>query len=139
MTRNKPRSNRYQWQFHELVFDPWSEHGYLFNSADPLHCARNEQLIAELIRAWWRIVDCHLTERQRYVLRCTAAGMKQTEIAKRLDVNQSSITKSINGNVQYSGRFAGLKYGGAARKVQSIAADDPEIQSIVRQLNTEIE
>lgn len=93
--------------------------------------AHNEELMdlqEQLMAAFWRIVDTQLTPRQRQVLRLYAQGLTQIEIAKKLNVNQSSITKSINGNCDY--RNGRKIYGGAKRKIWRIASKDPEIQEI---------
>ena len=55
--------------------------------------------------------------------------MTQIEIAKRLNVNQSSITKSINGNCDY--RNGKKIYGGAKKKLRRIANSDAEVQNIL--------
>src|SRR3989304_7038134 len=64
----------------------------------------NEELLDlkdQLKKSFWRIVDTQLTSRQKEVIHLYAQGLTQTEIAKKLKVNQSSITKSINGNCDY--------------------------------------
>jgi predicted transcriptional regulator len=58
-----------------------------------------------------------------------ADGYTQMEIAKMLNVNQSSITKSLNGNVDYKN---GKKvYGGARKKIRKIIELDDKIKSIL--------
>ena len=89
-------------------------------------------LKAQLMAAFWRIIKTKLTPRQCEVIELYAQGLTQTEIAKRLNVNQSSITKSINGNCDY--RNGKKIYGGAKKKLRRIAASDPEIQSILVQM-----
>jgi len=95
----------------------------------------------QLMNEFWRIVDT-LTPRQSQVLRLYAQGLTQIEIAKHLKVNQSSITKSINGNCDYGrkdkeGKKIGQGkkiYGGAKKKLQRIANKDPIIQSIFKRI-----
>jgi len=54
------------------------------------------------------------------------------EIAKMLDVNQSSITKSLNGNVDYKN---GKKiYGGAKKKLNKIIQNDIKIKDILKRI-----
>ena len=86
----------------------------------------------QLVAAFWRIIRTKLTPRQCEVIELYAQGLTQTEIAKKLNVNQSSITKSINGNCDY--RNGKKIYGGAKKKLRRIAAQDPEIQSILKQM-----
>jgi predicted transcriptional regulator len=98
--------------------------------------AYNEDILEledELKRNFWRIVDELLTERQREVIRLYADGYTQMEIAKLLNVNQSSITKSLNGNVDYKN---GKKiYGGARKKMKKIIENDKEIREILRKIS----
>lgn len=96
--------------------------------------AHSEELLdlqEQLLTEFWRIVDT-LTPRQSQVLKLYAQGLTQIEIAKHLNVNQSSITKSINGNCDY--RNGKKIYGGAKKKLQRIAAKDPVIQAIFKRM-----
>ncbi len=92
----------------------------------------NDELVElkEKLKAeFWRVVDSELTDRQKEVLHLYAEGLTQTEIAKCLGVNQSSITKSINGNTDY--RNGKRVYGGARKKIKKIIDKDQEIQRIL--------
>lgn len=87
----------------------------------------------DLRNARWRIIHQKLTTRQRQVIRLCADGYTQTEIATILEVNQSSITKSINGNCDYkSGKRV---YGGAKKKLRKHASQDHEIQFILDRIS----
>lgn len=87
----------------------------------------------QLKREFWRIVDTLLTPRQREVIRLYADGYTQMEIAKMLNVNQSSITKSLNGNVDYKN---GKKiYGGARKKIRKIIENDDRIKEILKRIS----
>jgi DNA-binding NarL/FixJ family response regulator len=87
----------------------------------------------ELHKEYWNLIENGLTARQKKVLQLSAEGKTQTEIAKILNVNQSSITKSINGNVDYS---AGKKiYGGAKKKCRKLADKNEKIQSLIQAIN----
>lgn len=88
-----------------------------------------DELRAEL----WRIIRTKLTKRQCEVIELYAQGMTQIEIAKKLKVNQSSITKSINGNCDY--RNGKKVYGGAKKKLRRLAAQNPVIQEILTQMH----
>ena len=136
--RSKNRSDKYQWV---LVESPCSPE-MLTEVADSEGIAAqlnpwgyNEELLNlkdRLKVAFWRIVNTQLTERQSEVIHLYAQGFTQTEIAKKLNVNQSSITKSINGNCDY--RNGKKIYGGARKKIQKIAEQDQEIQDIFRRI-----
>jgi len=96
----------------------------------------NEELLnlkEDLAKAFWRLVDTQLTTRQSEVIHLYAEGKTQTEIAKILNVNQSSITKSINGNCDY--RNGKRVYGGARKKIQKLAASDKEIIEILERIS----
>jgi DNA-binding CsgD family transcriptional regulator len=92
----------------------------------------NEDLIEledQLKKEFWRVVDTLLTSRQREVIRLYADGYTQMEIAKMLNVNQSSITKSLNGNVDY--KNGKVVYGGAKKKIRKILEHDDAIKEIL--------
>jgi transcriptional regulator len=92
-----------------------------------------EQLKKEL----WRIIEDNLTERQKEVVKLYASGKTQIEIAKTLGVNQSSITKCINGNVDYKNKDTKGKpitYGGVRLKLQKIVKEDQKVNEILQKI-----
>lgn len=131
----KNRSDSYQWILLESPCSP--EMLTEFSDAQGLHgvmnyAEYNEELYDlkdKLKSAFWRIINTQLTKRQRQVIRLYADGYTQIEIAKMLNVNQSSITKSINGNCDY--RNGKKIYGGAKKKLRRIASKDKEIQLLL--------
>lgn len=135
--RTKNRSDRYQWVLIELPCSPemLTEVSDAQGMTGYGHHNYKEELLDlhdQLLEAFWRIVDM-LTPRQRQVLRLYAKGLTQIEIAKVLNVNQSSITKSINGNTDY--RNGKKVYGGARKKLLRLAAKDKEIQTIFNRIS----
>jgi DNA-binding CsgD family transcriptional regulator len=81
---------------------------------------------------FWRIVDSQLTERQREVLHLLKQGKTQMEVAKELGVNQSSVTKSLHGNVSYDlGKDNKKTYGGSRKRLNKIFEEDEVIQEIL--------
>ena len=91
------------------------------------------ELKDQLKIAMWRLINEELTDRQAEVINLSASGHTQTEIAKILGINQSSITKSIRGNCDYKN---GKKvYGGAQKKLRKIADKDDEIKKILERIN----
>jgi DNA-binding CsgD family transcriptional regulator len=137
MDRTKNRSDRYQYV---LVESPCSPE-MLAEVADAegmagMFNAENKERIAELReqlkQEFWRLVDEELTDRQREVIRLYAQGFTQIEIAKKLNVNQSSITKSLNGNCDY--RNGKKIYGGARKKLRRLASKDKKITAILGQI-----
>ena len=138
MEKRKNRSDSYQYLICETVcsnemLESFANEDSIYKRLNPF--AYNEevlQLEEELRKEFWRIVDTLLTDRQKEVIRLYADGYTQMEIAKMLNVNQSSITKSINGNVDYKN---GKKcYGGIRRKVRKIIDNDPKIKEILKKI-----
>lgn len=139
MERRKNRSDKYQWVLLETVCS--NDMMEAFCNEDSIYSrltggfVYDESLIEleeQLKKEFWRVVDTLLTPRQREVIRLYADGYTQMEIAKMLNVNQSSITKSLNGNVDYKN---GKKiYGGARKKIRKIIENDEKIKEILSKM-----
>lgn len=135
---SRNRSDQYQPLFQESTTSP-DVLTELSNSRG-MNCLLNGdsyneclmELKEKLRLALWRLVDTKLTARQREVLHLHVDGYTQTEIAKRLGVNQSSITKSIHGNCDY--KNGKRMYGGAKKKLKKLSMLDPEIIMILSQI-----
>lgn len=133
--RSKNRSDRYQSLYTEL---PYSNEMMAelaereMTRSDPELRERYLDAKERLRIAFWRLVDEQLTDRQREVMKLYCAGYTQIEIARKLNVNQSSITKSINGNCDY--RNGKRIYGGAKKKLRRLVDKDPEIKEIIAEL-----
>lgn len=136
--KRRNRSDSYQWVLLETVcsnemLESFSNEESIYNRLNPF--AYSEELIDledQLRIEFWRIVESTLTPRQRDVIKLCADGYTQMEIANILNVNQSSITKSINGNVDYkSGNIAKRSYGGSKRKLLKNIESDPKIKEIL--------
>ncbi len=109
------------------------------------------ELEDQLKKEFWRIVNSELTERQKQVITLSAEGLTQMEIAKKVGVNQSSITKSLNGNSTYNimknsetspktssktNKKDKKNYGGIIKKLNKIIDSDPIILEILKKINT---
>lgn len=138
MERRKNRSDKYQWVLLETVCS--NDMMEAFCNEDSISARLNPfeysedlmDLEEQLKKEFWRVVDTLLTPRQREVIRLYADGYTQMEIAKMLNVNQSSITKSLNGNVDYKN---GKKiYGGARKKIRKIIENDEKIKDILNKM-----
>jgi DNA-binding CsgD family transcriptional regulator len=138
MERRKNRSDHYQYILLETVcsndmMEAFCNEDSISARLNPFEY--NEDLIEleeQLKKEFWRVVDTLLTSRQREVIRLYADGYTQMEIAKMLNVNQSSITKSLNGNVDYKN---GKKiYGGARKKIRKIIENDDKIKDILTKM-----
>jgi len=138
MDKRKNRSDSYQHFIAEICTSPdilteISDQRSILSNLNPY--AYNEELLElqdRLKEAYWRIIDTKLTPRQREVIHLCKEGFTQCEIAKTLNVNQSSITKSIHGNCDY--KNGKRVYGGAKKKLQKIASEDEEIQELIRRI-----
>ena len=136
----KNRSDSYQHLLLEVVYsndmmEAFSNEDSICHRLNPFEY--NEDLLDledQLKIEFWRIVNTLLTPRQKEVIKLYADGYTQMEIAKMLNVNQSSITKSLNGNVDYKN---GKKvYGGAKKKINKIIENDVKIKEILTKMAT---
>lgn len=138
----KERSNRsakYQYLILETacaseLMEAFSNRDSIEFKLDPfLHSERIMDLQEELKKEFWAIVDECLTDRQKQVIKLVCEDKTQMEIAKVLGVNQSSITKSLHGNVDYkNGRKI---YGGASRKIIKNLETNTKVQEILKEIN----
>lgn len=138
MEKRKNRSDKYQYVLLETVCS--NDMMEAFCNEDSISARLNPfeynevliELEEQLKIEFWRVVDTLLTPRQKEVIRLYADGYTQMEIAKMLNVNQSSITKSLNGNVDYKN---GKKvYGGARKKIRKIIENDDKIKEILKKM-----
>jgi DNA-binding CsgD family transcriptional regulator len=137
MGRKTNRSNGYQHLFAEQSYSnemmaEFSEAQGLVENYRPEDREKLLDLREELRSEFWRLAKENLTGRQFQVIELLAKGYTQIEIAKQLNVNQSSITKSVNGNCDY--RNGRKVYGGAKKKLRRLADKDPQIQEIIGQI-----
>lgn len=134
------RSDRYQWVLLESSYshdmlESFSNQESISKRLNPYkYNDEAEELKDQLCECFRRIIKEHLTSRQREVIELyTIEELTQQEIAKKLGVNQSSITKSLNGNVDY--KNGKRVYGGTKRKIEKIIETDPEVQKILARLH----
>lgn len=139
MERRKTRSESYQWAVVETVFpsemlESFSNEDSVYKRLNPF--AYNDEIAEledQLKKEFWRIVETLLTDRQKKVIKLYADGYTQMEIAKILNVNQSSITKSLNGNVDY--KNGKRQYGGSRRKLKKIIESDERVKVILKKIS----
>lgn len=138
--RKSTRSDRYQVLFAERIvpaemLESFSNDDGVFRRLNPFgYSDEIADLEEQLKKEFWRIVDTALTPRQRDVVRLYADGYTQMEIANILNVNQSSITKSINGNVDYKNGKRSI-YGGTKKKLCKIIETDERIKNILNKIS----
>ena len=138
MNKRRNRSDSYQHILLESCFsnemlEAFSNEDSIYFKLNPFHYDEDVMDLEDQLKAeFWRVIKTQLTARQCEVLEMSASGATQMEIAKKLNVNQSSITKSINGNVDYkNGRRT---YGGAKRKLIKIIESDEKIKELFEKL-----
>lgn len=139
MNKRQNRSDKYQYLLLETavsndMMEAFCNEDSIYNrlSGGFIYDERMLELEDRLKKEFWRVVDTLLTPRQKEVIRLYADGYTQMEIAKKLEVNQSSITKSLNGNVDYKN---GKKvYGGAKKKINKIIQSDEKIMEILLEM-----
>lgn len=137
--RTKNRSDSYQFIILETAVSPEmlteiSDNNSIGSQLNPF--GYNEELLdlkEKLKEEFWRIVRTQLTKRQCEVIELYCQGLTQMQIAKKLNVNQSSVTKSINGNCDY--RNNKRVYGGAKKKIFKIAEKNENIQVILKRIS----
>lgn len=132
-TRN--RSDRYQYAIVE--FSAGEDLAKIQEASRPLYSQENlhRRYIMEKIHdRYLELIQTKLTEIQRAVLELAMMGMTQTDIGKFMNSHQSSITKSMFGNVGYNTGKGPIRYGGAKRKLQKAAAKDEVLQKLFAEL-----
>lgn len=138
MERKKNRSDHYQYVLLESpcnneMMDAFANEESIDYRLNPFKYSEElKDLEDQLKIEFWRVVDNLLTPRQREVIKLYSDGNTQMEIAKILNVNQSSITKSLNGNVDY--RNGKKIYGGAKKKIAKIIENDDKIKTILNKM-----
>lgn len=138
MGKKSNRSNGYQHLYTEQPYSnemmaEFSEAQGLIENYRPEDRELLLDLKDELKIEFWRLAKENLTERQYQVIELLAKGYTQIEIAKQLNVNQSSITKSVNGNCDYRG--SKRCYGGSKVKLKRLINKDPKICNILLQMS----
>jgi len=122
---------------HELL-DIFSDNDSIYKKLNPFSYNDDiAELEEQLKKELWRIIEDNLTDRQKEVVKLYASGKTQIEIAKTLGVNQSSITKCINGNVDYKNKDnkgKPITYGGVRLKLQKIVKEDAKVNEILQKI-----
>lgn len=133
--RKTNRSQQYQSLFCEISFSNEMMVDFADSQGMTANNFYSEELLdlkEQLKAEFWRLVETELTPRQAEVVKLYAQNWTQQEIAKKLGINQSSITKAIRGNCDY--KNGKRMYGGANKKLRKLAETDPKIQEILRKI-----
>jgi DNA-binding CsgD family transcriptional regulator len=141
--RRRQRSDLYQHLYNESIcssemMEAFCNQDSIYNKLNPFeYDERLLDLEDQLKKEFWRIVNTMLTPRQREVIRLYADGYTQCEIAKLLSVNQSSITKNLNGNIAYGkekDKSNVMIYGGSKKRLNKIIENDEKIKKILAEM-----
>lgn len=141
MEKRKNRSESYQYllvesSYSNEMMEAFSNEDSISSRLNPF--VYNEDLIEledELKKEFWRIADTLLTKRQKEIIHLYRDGYTQMEIGKILSVNQSSVTKNINGNTAYCLDGSKKKtYGGTLKKLKKIMETDEKINEILNKI-----
>lgn len=130
------KSSSIQWRYREVSLDPQLLNGFANEDIGVLggeHVADEIQELFEQLslRVVW-LMENSLTKRQTEIMKMIYLEEKtQTEVARILGLCQSSVHKSMHGNLSYQQMSQTKRYGGAIKKIQKICMEDPEIQSIL--------
>lgn len=135
MTYRPNRSDQYQYVLLEISCSNEMMEGVPTEQGLLAQEQYNDELMdlrEQLRKEFWKLVDHHMTDNQRKILHLYADGYTQMEIAKVMNVNRSSIAKSLNGNIDYKN---GKKvYGGSHKKLKRLAEQNPCIRKILQRI-----
>ncbi len=132
------RSQAYQYTILEIPVDHdilglYSNEKSISSALNPFQYSEELMLLKdELAIVTWELCNRELTKRQLEVISLMRDGYTQHEIANALGVNQSSVTKSISGNIDY--KNGGVAYGGSIKKLRKLIKNDPKIQEILKRI-----
>lgn len=139
MSERPNRSDSYQYRICEVncsdaMMNAFTNDQGIYAHLNPYHY-NEEYLILkdELKKEFWKLAEEVCTERQFEIMKMLCGGMTQMEIADKLGVNQSSITKSLNGNIDYA-RSTTRVYGGLIKKLKKHIENHKRIQEILEKM-----
>ena len=143
MPERKSRSDSYQWVINETPVDFQSIESAVGNSRSiytcshlhPFNIVTNQQFLElndSAIARIFQLAKQSFTKRQYEIFDLYLQGKTQMEIAKILDVNQSSITKGLMGNVDYNHK--GKRYGGMAKRLANLIVRDNVLRNILKEM-----
>jgi len=142
--RKNVRSDKYQWVLLEVAvsddhLNSFSNQNGLFHALNPFQYSEEIELLEdELLMEVMKIVNNNLTENQKNIMLMRLDGYTQTEIAKLLGIHQSSVHKSIMGNLDVKKEFGYVqkkRYGGTIHKIQKLVAGNKRIQEILQKIS----
>lgn len=89
-----------------------------------------QKLKMELAQEILFLIDTGLTKKQQEIIKLTfLEGKTQNEISSILGKNQSTVSKALQGNIDY--RNKRRRYGGAIKKIRKLCENSQKIKDIL--------
>jgi DNA-binding CsgD family transcriptional regulator len=134
----KNKSDSYQYRIIEIPIDPFVLSD--FPSEDSLGAQANSagyseeltDLRQQLIKEIRRLMKGALTRRQAQVMNLRLQGKTQVEIGQKLGIHQTTVHKTISGNIDYNN--GGACYGGAIKKLRKMCLRDEHVLALLKRI-----
>lgn len=141
-TLESSRADKYQYLIREI---PWDDTALSwFQNQDgiggkltPFQYNENVlELQDKLIKRVYQLAKSVCTDRQFSILMMLMDGYTQVEIAEKIGVGQSTITKTIHGSQFYDQDGQQIaRYGGLMKKIKKAVQEDAKIQQILHDIS----
>lgn len=138
MAKKRNKSDSYQYRIIEIAIDPHilsdfsSEDGLGAQLGQAGHSEEVQELRDKLMDEVRRLIRTSLTERQMQVVAMFLQGKTQIQIADELGICQTTVHKTLRGNIDY--RNGAARYGGAIKKLQKLCAKDSKVLKLLDQI-----
>jgi len=139
MARKRNKSDSYQYRMVEIAVDPHvlsdfsDEDGFAEQVRMSAYSEAVLELRKQLMKEVRRMIETVLTVRQREVINLRLEGHTQVEIADFLGIHQTTVHKTISGNIDYKNNAA--KYGGAIKKLRKACLKDQRVLTILKRIS----
>lgn len=140
MARRKNKSDSYQHKIVEISVDPvlLNEFPLAESLSSQLKLSKYsekfDELRDELLQEVLEIINTGLTSRQAQVVTLRLEGKTQIQIAEELGIHQTTVHKTLMGNIDYANNKK--CYGGAIKKLKKLCSKSSEIQNILEEMET---
>jgi DNA-directed RNA polymerase specialized sigma subunit len=134
----KNKSDSYQYRIIEIAIDPFilsdfpSEDGLGAQANSSGYSEELADLRQQLIKEVRRLIKNMLTKRQTQVMSMRLQGKTQMEIGQKLGIHQTTVCKTISGNIDYNN--GGACYGGAIKKLRKMCFKDERVLAILKHI-----
>jgi DNA-binding CsgD family transcriptional regulator len=132
--QREKRSKKYQSFFHEVPRE-------IFDTDKPIQYneqhSRSEEFLditEQITKLIWSLIDQTCTPTQLENIELIKNGATQHEVATQLEINQSSVVKTLQGNTRYYSDGGKKGYGGAFRKIRGALILNDQFRELCLQL-----